>query len=365
MAIEEHDRYKLKKFVNEISKHRARHTELISVYVPAGYDLNNIMTHLSEEAGTASNIKSAATRNNVITALEKMMQHLRLFKQTPKNGLVVFSGNVSEREGKEDFQVWSIEPPVPLNQRLYRCDKEFVVEPLVEMMDIKEVFGLVVIDRRDADIAILKGKTIIPLVNTHSEVPGKFKAGGQSAQRFARLIEGAAKDHYKKVAEYMKTEFLPNIGNIKGILVGGPGPTKNTFVEGNFITDQVKQKIIGVKDLGYTGEFGLQELVEKSDDILANEAVIDEKKIMLRFFEKLQKEPDMVTYGEKEVFEKLNMGAVDTLIVSESFDDKKLEEMEEIAKTYSSEIKIISTETREGVQLREIGGVVAILRYPC
>ena len=41
------------------------------------------------------------------------------------------------------------------------------------------VYGLVVLDRRDAILALLKGKTIVPLQKTHSEVPGKFKAGGQ------------------------------------------------------------------------------------------------------------------------------------------------------------------------------------------
>ena len=58
---------------------------------------------------------------------------------------------------------------------------------LRDMLDIKEVYGLVVVDRRDAAIAYLKGKTIVPLLKTHSEVPGKTKAGGQSAARFCSL----------------------------------------------------------------------------------------------------------------------------------------------------------------------------------
>jgi len=108
-----------------------------------------------------------------------MIQHLRVIGKTPPNGLAVFSGNVAKREGQQDFQVWSVEPPVPLKTRIYRCDKEFVLDILKDMMDTKEVYGLVVMDRRDANIALLKGKAIIPLLKTHSEVPGKFKAGGQ------------------------------------------------------------------------------------------------------------------------------------------------------------------------------------------
>ena len=362
MTLTSQQKYKLKKFIKELEACKAAHTEFVTVYIPAGYDINKIINHLGQEQGTAMNIKSAATRKNVTDALERMIQHLRLFKKTPENGLAVFAGNVLAREGKTDVKVWSIEPPIPLNTRIYKCDKNFEVELLREMMDVKEVYGMVVLDRRDANLALLKGKTIVPLLKTHSHVPGKMKAGGQSAARFEQNRALALKDHLKKVADYMKSEFLMR-DNLKGIIVGGPGPTKYELVEGNFITGDVKKKIIGIKDLSYTEEFGLQELLEKSEDILAKEEVIDEKKIMGQFFDKLAKDPDTVTYGEQESRKALNMGAVDVLLVSESSEDALIDEFEELAKQFSTEVKIISTETREGVQLRDIGGVAAILRY--
>jgi stalled ribosome rescue protein Dom34 len=43
--------------------------------------------------------------------------------------------------------------------------------------------------------------------------------------------------------------------------------------------------------------------------------------------------------------------------------DELIDEFDELARQFSTEVKIISTETREGVQLRDIGGVAAILRY--
>jgi peptide chain release factor subunit 1 len=291
-----------------------------------------------------------------------MIQHLRLYKKTPENGLAAFSGNVAEREGQSNVKVWSIEPPVPLKVRIYRCDKAFVMEYLEEMMEYKEAYGLVVMDRRDANIAILKGKTIIPLIKTHSEVPGKFKAGGQSAVRFARNREIAAKAHYTKVGEYMKGQFL-GMKELKGIIVGGPGPTKYDFVEGGFITTEVKNKIIAIKDIGYTGDFGLQELVDKSQDVLAKEEIAEEKKVMAQFFELLSTNPNKVSYGEKEVMENLKNGVVDILLLSEALDEKTIEEFEKEAAPVSTNVTFISTETREGVQLKDIGKVAAILRY--
>jgi peptide chain release factor subunit 1 len=360
MVITSKQKHDLKKLLKELAVCRGRHTELVTVFIPAGYDMNKVINHLAEEQGTASNIKSTSTRKNVTDALERMIQHLRLYKQTPEHGLAAFSGNVSEKEGGSDVRVWSIEPPLPLNIRIYRCDKEFVLEPLQQMLEEKASYGLIVMDRRDAHIAYLKGKTIVPLVKTHSEVPGKFKAGGQSAMRFSRQREGAARDHYKKVAEYAKEQFLGN-KDLKGIIVGGPGPTKYDFIE--YLATELKNKIIAVKDLSYTEEFGLQELLEKSADILANEEVTMEKQIMLKFFELLAKQPGKVSYGKKEVMENIRNGVVETVLISEELSDEEIDEFEKEAAPFSSEVRIISIETREGVQLKAMGKVAAILRY--
>ena len=362
MVLTAHQRFELKKFLKELEGKRGRHTELVSVWVPAGYDLVKVIQQLQDEQGTATNIKSSATRKNVTDALEKMIQHLRVIGKTPKNGLLAFSGNVSEREGASDVRVWSLEPPEPINQRLYRCDKDFKLDLLRDMMEDKEVFGLVVMDARDATIAILKGKTIITLLKTHSQVPGKMKAGGQSAHRFQQNRELAVKQHYKKVADYMKDQFLTMPG-LKGIIVGGPGPTKYEMVEHDFITDQVRKKIIAVKDITYTDEFGLQELVDRSQDVLAEQEIAGEKKIVTRFLEMLATKEELTTYGEVQTRKALEMGAVDTLLLSESLTDEKIDEFEAIAKNYSTTVHIISTETREGVQLRDLGKIAGILRY--
>jgi len=360
--IDEKQRYKLKKFIKELENFKGRGTELVSVYVPADYDLNKITTHISQEQGTATNIKSKQTRDNVINALERIIQHLKLYPRTPPNGLVLFAGNVAEREGQQDYKVWSIEPPLPMRQRVYRCDKEFVLEPLRDMLNDEEAYGLVAMDRREATIALLKGKTIIPLTSTESMVPGKFKAGGQSSVRFARNRELAAKDFYDKVAMLMKDNFF-EMKELKGIIIGGPGPTKYEFVDGNHITQQLKDKIIGIKDLSYTDQFGLQELLDKSQDILAEEAGVGEKKIMGRFLEMLSKNPGMISYGKSECMRLLKMGVVEVILVSETAEDEVIEEIIKEAENFGTNVEIISTETREGNQLKEIGGYGAILRY--
>jgi peptide chain release factor subunit 1 len=360
--IDEKQRYHLKKFIKNLENFKGRGTELVSVYVPADYDLNKIGTHIAQEQGTATNIKSKQTRDNVINALEKIIQHLKLYPKTPPNGLVLFAGNVAEREGQQDYQVWSIEPPLPMRQRVYRCDKEFVLEPLREMLNDEASFGLVAMDRREATIALLKGKTIVPLTSVESRVPGKFRAGGQSAERFSRNRELSAKDFYNEVGELLKDNFF-EMKDLKGIIVGGPGPTKYEFVNGNHITQQLKDKVIGIRDLSYTDQFGLQELLDKSQDLLSDEAVMGEKKIVNKFFETLSKNPNLVSYGKDDCIRLLKMGVVETMLVSETVDESIVDDIIKEAETYSTNVELISVETREGNQLREIGGYGAILRY--
>ena len=486
-------KYKLKKFVRELSQIRGRHTELVSVYIPSGYDIQKIINHLAEEQGTASNIKDKTTRKNVQDSLERMIRHLRLIPKTPVNGLASFSGNILAQEGKQNIQVWSIEPPVPLNMRIYRCSQTFILEPLLEMLEDRNVYALIAMDNREATIGIMRGKKIEVIKQMHSMVPGKFKAGGQclnkstkvnlfdgqcvdietliegdlvlsydfenkkfieskvvkvwevekdkvfticggeyeiicsedhlffvdtklvaacelkvgdclidennknvlisritfeekvetmidievenksfvangivvhnSQQRFARLREEAAADFYKKVATIMNEEFLAMGHDLKGILIGGPGMTKETFANGNWINNQLKLKVIAVKDLSYTNEFGLKELLERSQDKLAQEEIILEKGVMGEFLTGLAKESTKVVYGIKDVEKALQYGAVEKLLISEDFPGDH-QKYEELAEESNSHFFVISTETEEGVALKDLGGIAALLRFP-
>ncbi len=351
----------LRKLVKKLEKERGRHTELVSVYVPAGYDVVKVYQHLMEEQGTAKNIKDAKTRGNVISSLEKAVRLMKEIGRTPQNGLAVFAGNVSKQENKIEIEAWAVEPPEPLNIRMYRCDQRFVLDPLRDMMEHKEVYGLIVMDRREATIGLLKGPRISVCGHLTSGVPGKFRAGGQSAQRFDRLIEGMALEFYRKVASRVQDEFLPMGNNLKGILVGGPGTTKDAFVKE--LNTELRNKVKAIKDLTYTDESGLHDLVELSHENIANEIIIEEKKVMQKFFDVLAKTPSRAGYGKKDVMDKIKMGAVDLVLISDEIDEEEVEEFERVASEFGTDIKIISPETREGKQLVDLGGFAAILRY--
>lgn len=179
MAIDEKQKKDLEEFIEKMKNYKARHTELITVLVPSGFDINLITKQLESEKSTAANIKSTGTRKNVQEALESLIRITKGMKQTPKNGVVLFSGNISQIEGQDNFVTEIFEPPEELGVRLYRCDQTFVLDPLDEMLEAKELYGLVTIERNEATIGLLVGKKIKVLRNFESYIPGKTNKGGQ------------------------------------------------------------------------------------------------------------------------------------------------------------------------------------------
>ena len=169
----------LRDVVEELEQYKGRATELVSVYIPAGQNIYTVADQLEAEKSTAKNIKSTGTRKNVGNALDKITRHLKEYKRTPVNGIAIFSGNISRIEGQEDLKLWSVEPPLPLKTRMYRCDKDFILDPLKEMLEITEVFGLLVMDRKEATIGLLEGKGIAVIQKMTSGIPSKIRAGGQ------------------------------------------------------------------------------------------------------------------------------------------------------------------------------------------
>lgn len=360
--VSEVEKFELEETIKELESYRGRHTELITVLVPAGFSIHQVVTQLSEEIGTATNIKSNTTRKNVIASLEKAARKLKELGKTPENGIAVYSGNVSGVEGKDDFRIWAIEPPKPLKIRMYRCDQTFVVDPLKEMIVTDEVYGLIIIERKEASIGLLEGKSIRLIENLTSGVPSKVKAGGQSAQRYHRITEGLAKEFFRRVAEVVKEAFF-EMKNIRGILVGGPIPTKEEFLETGQLVTELKKKVIAVKDIGDTGIAGLRMLVQACEDVLEEQEVTKQKKILDEFFAAIGKTPEKVAYGEAEVEQRLNEGSVGKLILSKTLSKEKRLKFESLAKQTSVETHIVSDESPEGVQFDNIGGVGGLLRY--
>jgi peptide chain release factor subunit 1 len=405
--------FRLKKTLNTLASKEGRGTELVSLYVSPGKQISEVMSMLRDEYGTASNIKSTTTRKNVQDAIVKVQQRLKLFKEAPENGLVIFCGAIPQNgAGSERIETYVILPPEPIHIYLYRCDARFHTEHIQELLREKETYGILLIDASATTLATLQGRRLEIVREFTSGVPGKTRAGGQSARRYERFREMRLQEYFRRVGEHANETFLP-IETLKGLIIAGPGPTKYDFEKGDYLNYMLKDKVIDIIDTAYVEEQGVKEVVDKAPEIMRKIRYIEEKQIVQQFLYEIGHDTGMTTYGEEEVRRALEAGAVRTLLLSEGLDvirvkvkcnacgyeeqqtmksqmltsfeqslfgkpcpkckapalgiaetQELIENFAQLAEYTNTDIEMISGETEEGQMLKNsFGGIAAILRF--
>ena len=406
--------YKIKKLLKYLKNKKGFHTELISLYIPHDRKLSDITNHLKNEISESQNIKSKLTRKNVLDGISTLLGQLKNIKSVPENGLVMFSGAIPQNDtpGTEKNELYIINPNEKVKTFRYHCANEFLLWPLEEMLTPKETYGLLVIGRKESAAGYLRGNHVEVVREFTSGIHGKHKAGGQSQKRFERLIEEGEKRFYRRISSEINILFL-EMEDLGGIFIGGPGQSKEKFVNDEHLDYRLRDKILDVVDLGYGGVEGIRALIEKVKDQIKNVKYIREKQVMQKFMKEVSNDTGFAIYGLDEVQKALNYSAVDILILSEKldlymvkvecfncdyFENQTIKEqnlgrleksiMEEvcpkcnsntfkivtknsiieylgsIAETTGTKIEIISSETEEGEMLYStFGGIVAILRF--
>jgi len=320
--------YKIRKTLDDLSEKSGHGTELITVYIPKGKQLHEIISTLREEQGTAVNIKSDLTRGHVVDSLGKVIQRLKLYKKTPERGLVIFCGAFPSEQGgplgSEVIEIYELDPPKDLKQYLYRCDDHFHVDILKDMLKDDNLIGFIAIDAKDAGWGLLHGDKIEVLSQTGSGVAGKHRQGGQSAKRFQKLREMELTYFYNRVAETSREYFI-DIYPVKGLIISGPGPTKEDFINGNYLEYRLQNMIISTIDSSYAGAEGIREAFAKSADILSDFRMVEEKILVEKLFRHINSHSGRGVYGLRDIIELLQNNVVETLIIT---DDTNLHRVE-------------------------------------
>ncbi|MFB6191535.1 MAG: LAGLIDADG family homing endonuclease [Candidatus Nanohaloarchaea archaeon] len=316
-------KYQLKKLIKKLEDIRGRNTELVSLYIPAGYDMSKISDFVTSEASEAENIKSKHTRKNVQAALDKIGRKVKEEQETPENGVAFFAGNVSEREGRPDVQVWEVVPPQPIESRHYRCDKEFVLEPLREMVVSDKVYGLIALDKNEAAIGYLQGSSIKTEYTMSSEVPGKTRAGGQcldpdtlvqkSDGEICRIEDIETGDRVK-AADFESMELMDSVVQDRWeeekqvYRVETKHPSMSIVASGDhevFTADRGIRKA-RVEDLneGETLVFPEKVTTASEEEIIPSEKYFNSYRISENGREKLRRERERIGLSQKELGER-------------------------------------------------------------
>ncbi|HET6590657.1 MAG: peptide chain release factor aRF-1 [Candidatus Nitrosocosmicus sp.] len=407
-------KYKLTKMLNDLSKISGHGTELVSVYIPPKRPIHDVLGQLRNEAGTATNIKSDLTRNHVQDALNKTMEQLKLYKEPPENGLVIFCGAIPTGKGigTEKIEIYTIVPPKPVQINLYRCDDHFWIDHIKEMLKDDRTIAIISIDTQEAGLGILTGDRWETVETLTSGVSGKHRQGGQSARRFERLRDNELNEYYHRVADYAQKIFIDQY-TVKGLIVGGPGPTKDTFLREEYLDYRLQNNVIATLDTSYSGDEGVREIIEKVNDqgIMTEFRSLEEKKIVKKFMSEIFSGKGLGVYGLNDVVNYLKSGITDSIIVTDNVDlvflevacnkcNNKFERiverdqlvdlkqsilstpckncngidfsinekdfidfLEEYASLSGTKLDIISSKTEEGAQIESLGKIGALLRF--
>nr|AGE95401.1 peptide chain release factor subunit 1 [Encephalitozoon cuniculi] len=364
--LDEVEMWRMKKLLRNLRDSRGNGTSMISIIIPPKDQISRVSKMLTDEYGTASNIKSRVNRLSVLGAITSAQSKLKQYSKAPPNGLGIFVGTVLTDQNKEKKISVGIEPIKPVNTSLYMCDSKFHVDDLLALFEDEARYGFIVMDGHSTVFATLQGNVKTILQQIHVDLPKKHGRGGQSSVRFARLRVEKRNAYVKKVGEIAGNLFLTNcVMNVEGLILAGQSDLKNELAQ---VLDS-RIQVIKAVDTNYGGESGLNQAIELCEDVLKDVKLSKEKKILQRFFNEINTESGRFCFTMRDTMQCLEMGAVETLIVYEGLSELKDEELfvDWIAENYKSFgciLAFVSDKSAEGMQFIEgFGGVGGILRY--
>jgi len=234
--------------------------------------------------------------------------------------------------------------------------KSVVTDPIREQFSVSGVYGLIIIERGEASLGVLKNGRITESYNKQSGVMGKTRAGGQSAQRFARERERQKHEFFESIANTAQSMFEGH--DIDGVALGGTTHTVGEFED--YLWHNVN--LIGKYPVEYANTEALEDLVEQALDQLEEAASADAIDAVSEFFKGLR--DGMSEYGPEQVERALEMGAVNTLLLSTKLDSERIRELERLADQRGSGVVVFTPSFEEGERFQKLtDGVGATLRF--
>ena len=295
---------------------------MISLIIPPGDQISRVQKMLSDEYGTASNIKSRVNRLSVLGAITSTQQRLKLYNKCPKNGLVIYCGTVITDEGKEKRVNIDFEPFKPINTSLYLCDNKFHTEDLNELLIDDEAFGFLVMDGNGSLYGTVQGSNREVLHKFSVDLPKKHGRGGQSALRFARLRLEKRHNYVRKVAELATQLFVPDgqKPNIQGLVLAGSAGFKAELMRSDLFDGRLAKIVIKMVDVSYGGENGFSQAIELSADTLGSVKLMKEKKLLQGFMDEISLDTGKYCFMVEDTLKALEIGAAEDLIIWENLE---------------------------------------------
>jgi peptide chain release factor subunit 1 len=402
--------HKLRKLIARLSDKEGKEIEFISLYIPREKSIDELVAILKKESDIAVG-KSDSARDRLQGTIKNVIQRLKMQKEIPENGLAIFAGTfVANDLESEVLNVEELIPPEPITAFLYEVNDHFRLEPLRKMLRDPRVVGIVAMDSKEAGFGILNGERFELIENITSGIHGKSGKGGSSQRRYERGREMEITYFFHRVAEHAAKAFLEN-HQVEALIVGGPGTTKEDFLNGDFLHYELRNILLSIVDTQFAGKEGAREVLGKSSESLKNMSVPEQKRTVQRLLSDIGKQNGLAIARLDLVLGALKNGEVEVALVTDSTDmieivvmckrcelswakivDKakkvqtvqemisspcekcnaveyEVEEkdiidvLEDLASQTDARVEVISAESEEKAKLTALGGFAALLRY--
>lgn len=241
---------------------------------------------------------------------------------------------------------------------IYVAGKKPYLKPFYDILKINYKIMLAILDQKSAKIKLLHGSKVIEEERLSINLQGRHKKGGQSQKRFLRARKTFIQGFYKRIAK--KIAKLDS-NDIEILLLGGVGNAKIEFHDE--LNPELKKKCRFVNNISFNSSTNsiTKKIIENLYDY--------RRKHILELtsrFEKLVKE-GLIIKRNSEIQKALEIGAVDTLLISASYfhsisKSKKIIKMIEMAENSSSKIEFV-TNPKLVEKLKKYEHVLALMRY--
>ena len=317
----------------------------VSVYYPYGKGQETIsLLHETKRSDTLERIELKI--ENKIAELKKNPASVGKFRKT----LCIFGWIKND---KVNLKVIGVSKKLPY---VYMSSRKPFIKPFNDVLETNYDVLLVTLDQKSAKIQKFHGSQIIQESKLRIDLQGRHKKGGQSQGRFLRARQTKIHVFFKKIANKVKEMD----SNSSLILLGGIGPAKTEFY------DELNSEL--VKKCRFVENLSFSTSMKDINATIIHHLYQHRQKYVVELIEKYEElvKNRLTAKRNDVIYKALEMGAVDTLIVSANYHTnsqfEKIMKMLEIAKNTSSKIEFaVSPKIIKKLDIDN--SVLAILRY--
>lgn len=224
---------------------------------------------------------------------------------------------------------------------------------------------------KEAEAAAKRPRVVILTIEEGEASIGLVRQFG--VEEYSVLKMGSGKGESSQREEFFNnviTQLAQAAGGTEAVIVAGPGFTKDDFIKllGNRNPELAKRS--RTEDTISIGVSGFQEVLRRGavDRIVEESRLSREARLMEELMTGIAIE-GAVVYGWDEVHRARDMGAVETLLITDEMLREGREKGENIdtflldIEHSRGEVVVFSTEFEPGHRLHALGGIAALLRF--